>query len=172
MQAQPLSKGLALQTGSSELKPLRIALLGYRSNPYSGGQGVYLKYLSRALVQLGHKVDVISGEPYPILDDSVGLIKLPGLNLFSTPNHFTALKPKHLCSATDIFEWASMNSGGFPEPFTFGRRLKRYLDTHANKYDIIHDNQSLCYGLLELQNMGIATIATIHHPITKDREIA
>ena len=49
-------------------KPLRIALLGYRSQPYSGGQGVYLKYLSKALVEAGHQVDVISGPPYPHLD--------------------------------------------------------------------------------------------------------
>ena len=62
-------------------RPLRVALLGYRSNPYSGGQGVYLKFLARALREDGHTVDVISGEPYPELDDGIGLIKLPGLNL-------------------------------------------------------------------------------------------
>ena len=26
-------------------KPLRIALLGYRSNPFSGGQGIYLTHI-------------------------------------------------------------------------------------------------------------------------------
>ena len=66
---------------TNDLSPLNIALLGYRSNPYSGGQGVYLKHLSKALVDMGHRVDVISGEPYPELDSRVGLIKLPGLKI-------------------------------------------------------------------------------------------
>ena len=102
---------------------LKICLLGYRSNPYSGGQGIYIKFLSKALVAAGHSVDVISGEPYPELDDSVRLIKLPGLNLFEADNHVTALRPRHLLSYTDFFEWFSMLTGGFPEPYTFGRRL-------------------------------------------------
>ena len=79
-------------------QPLKIGLLGYRSNPFSGGQGVYLKYLSKALVDLGHQVDVISGQPYPDLDPRVGLVKLPGLNLYEHANHVTALRPRHLKS--------------------------------------------------------------------------
>ena len=71
---------------TNDLSPLNIALLGYRSNPYSGGQGVYLKHLSKALVDMGHRVDVISGEPYPELDSRVSLIKLPGLNLYDHSN--------------------------------------------------------------------------------------
>ena len=59
---------LALSVQNKPATPLRIALLGYRSNPYSGGQGIYLRFLSRALLQAGHLVDVISGEPYPELD--------------------------------------------------------------------------------------------------------
>jgi hypothetical protein len=84
--------------------PLRVALLGYRSNPFSGGQGIYLKYLSRALVDAGHQVDVISGEPYPELDARVRLVKLPSLNLYAAENHMTALRAHHLRSATDVFE--------------------------------------------------------------------
>ena len=38
-----------------------------------------------ALSMMGHKVDVISGPPYPELyGKDVHLIKLPGLNLFET----------------------------------------------------------------------------------------
>ena len=151
---------------------LHIALLGYRSNPYSGGQGVYLKYLSRALVDAGHQVDVISGEPYPELDVRVKLIKLPGLNLFAKSNHVTALRPKHLLSGSDFFEWFSMLTGGFPEPYTFGRRLKHYFATSRCRYDLIHDNQSLSYGLLSLARAGTPVFCTIHHPITWDRDIA
>ncbi|MFW6094160.1 MAG: glycosyltransferase family 4 protein [Pseudomonadota bacterium] len=155
--------------------PLRIALLGYRSNPYSGGQGVYLKYLSRALVDAGHRVDVISGQPYPELDPRVGLVPLPGLNLYAAPNHVTALRPRHLLSATDTFEWASMLTGGFPEPYTFGRRLTRHfteLARRGERYDIVHDNQCLSWGTLALQQRGLPLVTTIHHPIHWDRAIA
>jgi glycosyltransferase involved in cell wall biosynthesis len=157
---------------SSAAEPLRIALCGYRSNPFSGGQGVYIKYLSRALAAMGHQVDVISGEPYPELDAGVNLVPLPGLNLYAAENHLTALRAKHLASATDLFEWASMATGGFPEPYTFGRRLQAHLAGNRTRYDVIHDNQCLASGLLKLQTQGFALTNTIHHPITWDRDIA
>ncbi|MFN3236175.1 MAG: glycosyltransferase family 4 protein [Pseudomonadales bacterium] len=153
-------------------RPLKIALLGYRSNPFSGGQGIYIKYLSRALVQAGHQVDVISGPPYPDLDDNIKLIKIPSLDLFAEENHVTALKLKHLTSFADFFEWWTMLTGGFAEPYTFGRRLQAYFKKHKPDYDIIHDNQSLCWGTLWLQEQGYPLITTIHHPITSDRDIA
>ena len=151
---------------------LRIALLGYRSNPFSGGQGVYLKYVSHALAKMGHEVHVISGEPYPQLHSSVKLIKLPGLNLFAQENPARSLRWKHLRSFTDTFEWVSKISGGFPEPYTFGRRVFQYLKAHATEYDIVHDNQTLSYGVAKLPHLGLPLITTIHHPITKDLEIA
>ncbi|MDH5737253.1 MAG: glycosyltransferase family 4 protein [Gammaproteobacteria bacterium] len=154
------------------LRSLKICLLGYRNNPFSGGQGIYIRQLSKALVDAGHSVDVIAGEPYPQLDPRVRLIPLPGLNLFASANHVTALRPRHLLSFTDFFEWLSMLTGGFPEPYTFGRRLVKYFARSRPDYDIIHDNQSLCYGLLHLQRQGWPVIATIHHPITRDRDIA
>lgn len=155
--------------------PLRVALLGYRSNPYSGGQGIYLRYLSQALAGAGHRVHVISGEPYPELEDPVELVKLPGLNLFAAANHVTALRPRHLRSVTDTFEWWSMLTGGFPEPYTFGRRVAAHFkrpETAAAGYDVVHDNQCLSYGTLALQERGIPLLTTIHHPITWDRDIA
>jgi glycosyltransferase involved in cell wall biosynthesis len=153
-------------------RSLRICLLGYRSNPYSGGQGIYIKFLSKALVEAGHSVDVISGPPYPDLDPRVRLVKLPSLELFEKPNHVTALRPAHLLSYTDFFEWFSMLTGGFAEPYTFGRRLVAYFKRHRPEYDIVHDNQSLCYGTLQLQKMGVPLLTTIHHPITSDLRIA
>jgi glycosyltransferase involved in cell wall biosynthesis len=153
-------------------RPLKIALLGYRSNPFSGGQGIYIKYLSRALAEAGHQVDVISGPPYPDLDDNITLIKIPSLDLFAEENHVTALKLKHLTSFADFFEWWTMLTGGFAEPYTFGRRLKHYFKKQKPDYDIIHDNQSLCWGTLWLQEQGYPLVTTIHHPITSDRDIA
>jgi len=151
-------------------KPLRIALLGYRSQPYGGGQGVYLRYLSKALVDAGHTVDVISGPPYPHLDARVRLIELPSLDLFE--NGLLSLRPRHLKSLTNIIEWLSKLTGGFAEPYTFGRRAVKYLRQHGHDYDLIHDNQSLSYGMLEIQEMGLPLVTTLHHPITSDLRIA
>ncbi|HDY83621.1 MAG TPA: glycosyltransferase family 1 protein [Halieaceae bacterium] len=151
-------------------KPLRIALLGYRSQPYGGGQGVYLKYLSKALVDAGHTVDVISGPPYPHLDPRVRLIELPSLDLFE--NGLLSLRPRHLKSLTNIIEWLSKLTGGFAEPYTFGRRAVKYLRKHGHNYDLIHDNQSLSYGMLQIQEMGLPLVTTLHHPITSDLRIA
>lgn len=154
----------------SPVKPLRIALLGYRSAPFSGGQGVYLKYLSKALVEAGHSVDVISGPPYPHLDPRVKLIELPSLDLFA--NGLTSLRPHHLSSWTNIIEWMSKLTGGFAEPYTFGRRAVKYLKSNGHNYDLIHDNQSLSDGMLQIQEMGLPLVTTVHHPITSDLRIA
>jgi len=142
-------------------RPLRIALLGYRSQPFGGGQGVYIKYLSKALVDAGHHVDVISGPPYPHLDPRVKLIELPSLDLFA--NGLLSLRFHHLRSLTNIIEWTSKLTGGFAEPYTFGRRAVKYLRVHGGDYDLVHDNQSLSYGMLQIQAMGLPLVTTIHH---------
>jgi hypothetical protein len=45
--------------------PLRILLPSYRSDPHTGGQGIYMRLIAKALVDLGHHVDVISGPLTP-----------------------------------------------------------------------------------------------------------
>lgn len=150
-------------------KPLRIAILGYRSHPFGGGQGIYIKYLSKALVEAGHQVDVISGEPYPHLDERVKLIKLPGLNLYE--NGLLSLRLKHLRSYANVAEWFSKLTGGFAEPYAFGRRADAYLKEHGRRYDLIHDNQCLAYGMLEIQKRQ-PLVTTLHHPITSDLQLA
>lgn len=150
---------------------LRICLLGYRSHPFVGGQGIYLHYLSKALLAFGHQVDVISGPPYPELVDGVGLIKLPSLDLFAVEEPFKALKLAHLKSYTDTYEWWSKITGGFAEPYTFGRRVAKYLKRHGHRYDLVHDNQCLAWGLLDIQKRGLPVVATVHHPITRDLEL-
>ncbi|MFL0800157.1 MAG: glycosyltransferase family 4 protein [Agarilytica sp.] len=168
--AEQTSNPIPVQPCSPTYAPLKIALLGYRSHPFVGGQGIYLKYLSSALAALGHQVDVYSGPPYPELEQTVRLIKVPSLDLFEQENHVTALRPKHLRSYTDTIEWFSMLCGGFAEPYTFGRRIQKLLK--SNDYDIVHDNQSLSHGLVNLQKSGTRVVSTIHHPIHRDREIA
>ena len=174
-----LAQSATAATGSAQVIPieearpqrrLHICLLGYRSAPFGGGQGIYLKYLSKALVDAGHEVDVISGQPYPHLDPRVKLIKMPGMNLFETG--LGSLRPHHLSSLTNIIEWSSKLTGGFAEPYCFGRRVVKYLKRHGRHYDIIHDNQSLSFGMLKLQKLGFPLVTTIHHPITSDLDIA
>lgn len=159
-----------LNSDTATQAPLRICLLGYRSAPFGGGQGIYIRYLSKALLEAGHSVDVMSGQPYPHLVDGVGLIKMPGLNLFE--NGLLSLRPRHLRSWANIVEWCSKLTGGFAEPYAFGRRAAAYLEEHGDKYDVIHDNQSLCYGLLDIQHKGLPLVVTIHHPIKHDVDLA
>ena len=157
-------------TAAQAPRPLHIALLGYRSQPHGGGQGIYLRYLSKALVDAGHRVDVLSGPPYPELDPRVRLIRIPSLDLFE--HGLGSLRPRHLLSLTDMIEWLSKLTGGFAEPYTFGRRVRSYLHEHGRHYDLVHDNQSLSYAMLQLQDEGFPLVTTVHHPITFDRDIA
>ncbi|MBU0993559.1 MAG: glycosyltransferase family 4 protein [Proteobacteria bacterium] len=154
-----------------DAKPLKICLLSYRSNPHCGGQGVYIKNLSHALKQLGHEVDVVAGPPAPELDANIPLFMLKGLDLYNPSNMYQMPPFKKLWDPVNLMEWLSTSSMGYPEPFIFGIRAYRYLKNKFHHYDIIHDNQSLSYGLLNM-NKHLPTIVTIHHPITKDREIA
>ena len=150
---------------------LRIALLSYRSNPHVGGQGIYLRHLSRELVELGHSVEVFSGQPYPELDPRVTLTKVPSLDLFAEPDPFRNPKLAELRDWIDVEEWARMRTGAFPEPITFARRVVRVLTGRTRDFDIVHDNQTLATPLLEIEKLGLPLITTLHHPISYDRRI-
>ncbi|WP_054701089.1 glycosyltransferase family 4 protein, partial [Desulfosarcina cetonica] len=152
-------------------RPLRICLLSYRSNPHCGGQGVYLKNLSRALKDIGHRVEVISGPPDPMLDADIPVYRLPCLDLYNPDHLFRMPTLKELSDPVNFMEWAGVSTMGFPEPFTFGIRAWQFLRTRMQRYDIVHDNQSLSYGVWAMARR-IPTIVTIHHPITIDRRIA
>lgn len=149
------------------MKRLKIAFLSYRSKPFSGGQGIYVKYLSKALHDLGHEIDVFSGPPYPDLDPEIKLVKIPSLGLYEKNSKFYGVNPTQLLNPINLFEWLSVNSGGFPEPYTFGKRIKKVIKQNFNEYDVIHDNQSLAYELLFFQKKK-PLVTTIHHPISMD----
>jgi len=151
--------------------PLNICLLSYRSNPYCGGQGVYLKNLSKALVKLGHRVEIVTGPPDPQLDNGIPVHHLTGLDLYNPNDPFRTPSLKELAKPVNFLEWFGVSTMGFPEPLTFGIRAFKYLQNKLQKYDIIHDNQSLSYGIGRLSRR-IPVVATIHHPITRDRAIA
>jgi len=152
-------------------RPLRVCLLSYRSNPHCGGQGVYLRNLSRALTDFGHQVTVVSGPPDPGLSPDIPLVRLPCLDLYNPEDPFRMPTLAELCRPVNLLEWIGVSTMGFPEPYTFGLRAYRYLRDRLRQFDIVHDNQSLSYGVWALSRR-IPTVATIHHPITVDRSIA
>jgi len=157
-------------TSTDGSRPLKICLLTYRGNPASGGQGVYVQHLSKALSDLGHQVHVAAGPPYPQLDDNVRLIKMPSLDLYNPDHLFRPAKISQLANPLNMYEFLNVCTGGFPEPFTFGERVYSYLKKHKSEYDIVHDNQCLAYGIGRLAQKVMPTLVTIHHPITVDRQ--
>ncbi len=150
---------------------MRIALLSYRSKPHCGGQGVYLRHLSRELAALGHDVEVFSGQPYPELDEGVRLTKVPSLDLYREPDPFRIPKLREFRDLVDVYEFLSMCTAAFPEPRTFSRRVARVLKQRRGDFDVVHDNQTLGYGMLDIERMGFPLVTTIHHPITFDRRV-
>jgi glycosyltransferase involved in cell wall biosynthesis len=150
---------------------VRVALLSYRSKPHCGGQGVYIRHLSRELTALGHEVEVFSGQPYPELDEGVRLTKVPSLDLYRDEDPFRTPHPREFRDRIDVLEYATMLTAGFPEPLTFSLRVARLMCDRVDDFDVIHDNQTLGTGLLGLKRLGLPIVSTIHHPITVDRKL-
>ncbi|MEU4213087.1 glycosyltransferase family 4 protein [Streptomyces sp. NPDC026206] len=185
---------------------MRIALLTYKGNPFCGGQGVYVRHLSRELARLGHSVEVIGAQPYPVLDDVKGgddmkggedgedgeyvrsgyarsgvprsaaggvrLTELPSLDLYRQPDPFRTPRREEFRDWIDALEVGTMWTGGFPEPLTFSLRARRHLAARRGDFDVVHDNQTLGYGLLGGPGvLGAPLVTTIHHPITVDRQL-
>ncbi len=150
--------------------PLKIAYLTYRGKPHVGGQGVYTRHLTKALCDLGHTVEVFGGQPYPILDERVKLTKLPSLDTFN--DYFPGRLPGfwEVKTRADLLEYGQFITGTFPEPLAFSSRAARELRPRRREFDLVHDNQCLGYGILKIEEQ-IPTIVTLHHPITKDREL-
>ena len=158
-------------------RPLRIALLSYRSKPHSGGQGVYVRHLSRELAARGHHVEVFSGQPYPELDanpelgDWPVLREVPSLDLYRDDDPFRTPGREELRDWADVLEVAMMWGGAFPEPLTFSLRALRALRARPGEFDIVHDNQGLGYGMLGVRRLGLPLVTSIHHPISVDRRL-
>jgi glycosyltransferase involved in cell wall biosynthesis len=150
--------------------PLKIAYLTYRGKPHVGGQGVYTRHLTKALVDLGHTVEVFSGQPYPVLDERITMHKLPSLDLWNEqyPGRFPAYW--EVKSKGDLAETLSHLKGTFGEPLGFSVRVLDALKKRQREFDLVHDNQCLGYGILGIEKI-IPTIVTLHHPITRDRAL-
>lgn len=151
--------------------PLSIAYLTYRGKPHVGGQGVYTRHLTKALVDLGHHAEVLSGQPYPIVDERVPLVELPSLDIY---NDYFPMRMPGLWELKDVWDWAEVtafSTGTFPEPLAFSLRAWDHLRKRRNEFDLVQDNQCLGYGLLLMEKMGLPVLGTIHHPITMDRRL-
>ncbi|MFM7828464.1 MAG: glycosyltransferase family 4 protein [Actinomycetota bacterium] len=148
--------------------PIRLAYLTYRGKPHVGGQGVYSRHLTKALVDLGHHVEVFSGQPYPVIDPRITMHKLPSLDIFNDhhPGRFPAYW--ELNTWPNFVEAAMFLKGTFAEPLTFSMRAHRALRERINDFDLVHDNQCLGTSILKIEKI-IPTIVTLHHPITRDR---
>ncbi|MFI1483392.1 glycosyltransferase family 4 protein [Streptomyces sp. NPDC020747] len=192
MTHEAMEAGLHAGSAADADRPLRIALLTYKGNPFCGGQGVYVRHLSRELARLGHQVEVIGSQPYPVLDEVVGggedgsadggpgggpdgtpgglsLTELPSLDLYRHPDPFRTPRRDEYRDWIDALEVGTMWTGGFPEPLTFSLRARRHLRARRGDFDVVHDNQTLGYGLLG--DVGAPLVTTIHHPITVDRQL-
>jgi glycosyltransferase involved in cell wall biosynthesis len=159
------------RAAGGERERLRICLLSYRNNPHSGGQGVYIRNLGRALRDLGHRVDVVCGPPHHELGEGIRSIPLPCLDLYNPADLFRMPTARELADPVNVLEWFGVSTMGFPEPLTFGLRAFRLLRPRLSHYDVLHDNQSLSYGLWALSRR-VPMVATIHHPVTVDRRFA
>ena len=152
-------------------RSLHIALLSYRSKPHCGGQGVYIRHLSRELCALGHHVEVFSGQPYPELDPGPVLREVPSLDLYRDEDPFRTPRWGEYRDWADVLETTMMWGGAFPEPLTFSFRALRALAPRAAGFDVVHDNQGLGYGMLGVRRLGLPLVTSIHHPISVDKRI-
>ncbi len=152
-------------------RPMNICLISYRSNPHCGGQGVYVKNLARAMAEMGHAVTILSGPPDLQAGHDMDVRRLPCLDLYDPADPFRVPTLGELAEPINLLEWINVSTMGFPEPHTFGLRAYRYLRQQFHQFDVVHDNQSLSYGIWMI-GRRIPTLATIHHPITVDRDIA
>ncbi|MBN0044842.1 glycosyltransferase family 4 protein [Streptomyces actuosus] len=175
MTAEASRTGSPADRAADGERPLDIALLTYKGNPFCGGQGVYVRHLSRELARLGHRVEVIGSQPYPVLDEDddhagrLRLTELPSLDLYRQPDPFRTPGREEYRDWIDGLEVATMWTGGFPEPLTFSLRARRLLRARRGEFDVVHDNQTLGYGLLG--DVGAPLVTTVHHPITVDRQL-
>jgi glycosyltransferase involved in cell wall biosynthesis len=151
---------------------LRVAFLIYRGNPRCGGQGVYTRHLTRELVALGHSVEVLSGQPWPEVEDGVGFTPVPGLDLYREPDPFRVPHLREFGDRFDALEFGVMCTAGFGEPWAYSLRARRLLQARRADFDLVHDNQCLGSGMLGMIEDGWPLLTTLHHPITVDRQLA
>lgn len=148
----------------------------YHGSMQSGGQGIYLANVTRELSRLGHEVHVISAPPYPELDPSVTHHRIATRSfqtmLLDRRRFFRDVPALSHLHPLNFYEFAStrFTLTSVINVFTV-RALARLASIEAalGPFDIVHDNQSLGYGLLMMRAMlGRPVVANVHHPLDVD----
>ncbi len=157
---------------------MKICFIMYQGNMYSGGQGVYLYYLTRELARMGHEVHVLAGPPYPELDESVIGHNLSTHSYWSyhheKKNFLFERNPLTHFHPVNFYEFVSTRIALSSLLLSFSVRawIKLRELSREHRFDIVHDNQTLSYGISLMQASGFPVVATIHHPLTIDLENA
>jgi glycosyltransferase involved in cell wall biosynthesis len=144
---------------------------------YSGGQGVYLHYITRELARRGHDVHVIAGVPYPEVaeDEGVHLHKLKTFSFWSYLDHFDEYAyrthPLVFFHPVNLYEFATSRFTLSSLLNMFSLRAYHKLNELEREvpFDLIHDNQTLGYGIWLMKQRGRPVVANIHHPLAIDR---
>jgi len=150
---------------------MNICLLSYRGNPYCGGQGVYLYFLSRELAKMGHSLTLLVGPPDPWPMPWARTIRVESLNLWGVRHNFLpSSAPWSIFRPLNFFEFAATRLGFFPEMLIFSLRALRMLGEifPRQRFDVFHDIQSLGYGLMLIKQFRRPLITMVHHPLTID----
>ena len=150
---------------------MNICLLSYRGNPYCGGQGVYLYFLSRELARMGHSPTVLVGPPDPWPMPWARTFPVESLNLWGVRKNFLPpVSPWRIFRPLNFFEFAATRFGFFPEMLIFSVRALRALEKIFPRegFQVFHDVQSLGYGLLLVKRFRRPLVTTVHHPLTID----
>lgn len=149
---------------------MKIAFLCYRGNPYCGGQGVYLYFLSREMARRGHEITILVGSPKPWPMPWARVIFIENLNLWGRKKDLLPDPPWRIFRPLNFYELAVTRLGFFPEMLVFSLRAFKILKELiiSERIALIHDIQSLGYGLLFLKLSGRPLITTVHHPLTID----
>jgi glycosyltransferase involved in cell wall biosynthesis len=150
---------------------MNICLLSYRGNPYCGGQGIYLFFLSRELARMGHSPTVLVGPPVPWPMPWARTLPVESLNLWGVRKDFLPpAAPWRIFRPLNFFEFAATRLGFFPEMLIFSLRALRALQRilPRESFQVFHDVQSLGYGLILLKKFRRPLVTTVHHPLTID----
>ena len=151
---------------------MKIGLLSYRGNPYCGGQGIYLTYLANELIKLGHEIHVIVGPPWPLFLKGATVHQVENFNFFGKKRDFLPPgNPFKIFSPLHFYEFCASRLGVFPEikAFSFRAFFKLLHLARTHRFDILHDNQCLGYGMLLWKLLGVPVVSTLHHPLSIDR---
>ena len=120
---------------------------------------------------MGHEVEVIASAPLPEVSEEVILHELRSASIYHPGSSFRRNLPD-VGGLVDLYELCASRLGVFAEPWAFSFRAYARLKElcKQRRFDIVHDNQGLGYGLLLMQRLEIPVIATVHHPLPIDRQ--